>query len=734
MSLKKKFAVVLGLAAISALAVAPAAIAGVVNSNHDMTFKYGAIDPKAGACSFCHVPHKAGGSKLWASAITTGTGWRSEVISNLCYTCHGSTTYSGAQEILPFGVAGKHGRTVATLTGFGDIAALPGTVPVSSTDSDLKCTSCHDVHANENRPFIRYMGAVGTFDFQAHCQTCHPNRANAAGRGVTNSIAATNGPAGAGNYSQHPTDVAIAAAGGRQETFIGTIAAQFGIVGGVQGIGTGGWNLGGHRNANLLNAGNMTCATCHAVHSNETANYAAADGAGNVDTDLALNYAHLEVLNPEPTVVSAAICTGCHANDAVMGPGSVGVSHPIDTLPGTWAIGGTALGAGFPTGALNPGKWGTSGAIVCQSCHDMHYGAPNTSLLRGTIDTPVATSNANCNACHAGTTMPNHHPAGVVNSAAAPVSRSTAFNWATMVFGTATATNAYAFGAGNIMTCGTCHGGAGAHNNVGGFPGLTSLNTASDMCVECHSTNPSQYTSTVNRAADGSGTVAMQASHYLGDILTAGYKRAANWTTTGLASKYGVGGTNGFLICESCHTLKLVSGVPTVSNNGAGYSGAVRGTADPKGHVGLLLEHNGNNNTVFNATNAGVEADMCTGCHGGSPTGGTAAAGTATHPTISMGMAASATAAIVTKVGTAAEQGTVSLIPGSAPANMVNCESCHRPHDAAAGSGALILEAAGTASTKIAGGAATVQFDRATGNGGARYAEEATFCNYCHSY
>lgn len=704
MNMGKKLAIGAAFAAMAVFAVAPA-FAGVVSSNHDMIFKYGytAAAAKAGACSFCHIPHKAGGDKLWAAATTTGTGWRSEVISNLCYSCHGTgTTYAGALELNPFGTSNKHGRTVANLTGSGDIASLAG-VALLSGDGNLKCTSCHDVHSNDSRPFIKFVPA-GTFAFEAHCKTCHVNRANTVGQETANVV---NG------FSQHPTGQVLGNTGDTDEGFQGTIAAQFTIVGGANGAGVGAWNLGGHRSDNTT-TGNMTCATCHAVHGNETAVYTAADGATEVATENTNGFNNLAVLSTAPTTVSAAICTGCHTSAMPVGPGTLGFSHPVNTVSTTWQV-------SLPARPIVVGmKWGANSGdvIVCQSCHDMHYAAANTSLLRGTIDAPPATSNSNCNACHANSTMPNHHPAGIAyTGAASPVTHTTAYNWTGYAFGTAGP--AYVFAAGNLMTCGTCHG-AQAHNNAGSFPGLVGLNTTSEMCVDCHSTNPSQYTATANVTTQ-SATVAMGASHYVGPVVTAGYARTAAWQTTGLTSKYV--GAQTHIICESCHTLKLsgtISG-PTTSDN------TVRGTA-VRANVGLLLERNGNNRTVYNTSNTGTAADMCTGCHGGSPTGGTAAAGTATHPTISMGMTVAATAGIQAKV--TANINSVSLTAG----NLVNCESCHRPHDAAAGSGALILESVGTTSTKVAGGAATILFNRATGNSGAGYAEEATFCNFCHSY
>lgn len=706
MGIGKKIAIAVGMVAVAVAAVVPAALAGVVNSNHDIVFKmtYSGSAAKGGACSFCHIPHKAGGDKLWASSYASGTGWRTELIAQLCYTCHSIATYNSA-DVNPFETTnGHHGRTVATLTGFGDIDTLPGSVALDAAGVDLKCTSCHDVHNNDNRPFIRFMGAAGTFNFSAHCLTCHPQRGNTIGQETANIVA----NASSVNFSQHPTDQTLGNTGDTDEAF-GTISTAFSLVV-AQGAGTSDWNLGGHRNDGSA-GGNMTCATCHAVHGNETSVFTALDGATQL-TSPVNGYGALTVLNPDPSTTSAAMCVGCHANDATMGPGTTGITHPIDRATSAWRIGGTALGAGFPTGG--PGKWSSDGRLVCQSCHDMHYGQPGTSLLRGNIDAPTATSNKNCNACHAGTTLANHHPSAVPNSTKpTPLTRTTAFNWTN--YGLGTAGPAMPLVAGNI-TCGTCHGGATskAHNNAA-WPGVSSLNAGSDMCVECHSTNPSQYTTTVG-IGTGSPTL-MQASHYVGEIATVGYKRTVAFGSNAAnIPKYAAAGTNGSIICESCHTLKLTN----TSSNNTVQAGVVRA------NVKLLLERNGNLNSVYNTSITGTNADMCTGCHGASPTGGNAGAGTKTHPTISMGMTVAATTAIADKVDLT--PGDVSLLAG----DLVNCESCHRPHDAAAGSGALILEGAGTNSTKLAGGGTDI-FDRATLNGGANYTEEASFCNYCHN-
>jgi len=718
MNMIKRMGIAIGIAAVAVMTLAPLAMAGIVSSDHDMIFKntYSGANAKAGTCSFCHIPHKAGGAKLWSSIPEVGTGWRAETVSQLCYSCHGYATYLGANELNPFEDA-AHGRTVATLTGYGDATTTElstGGVPLSAGDSNLKCTSCHDVHNNDTRPFIRF-GTAGTFAFNTFCEKCHIHRANAIGQETANIVP----NASSVNYSQHPTDQLLATSGDNAVGF-GTIAGQFNVIPaasfaqpGVAGV--HGWNLGGHRTDGTA-AGNIGCSTCHAVHGNETTDFASAtDGGTPVSPANPPTYYAMAVLNPNPGTSNAAICVGCHTATMPIGPGVGGTSHPIGTLSAAWTITGvdpaaltTSMGA----------KWGSSAGsyvLVCQSCHKMHYAATNTSLLRGTIDSPTPTSNSNCNACHAASTQGNHHPAGVVYSGiASPVTQTTAMTWSTFTKGTAG--QAYEFAAGNVMTCATCHAGAAqAHNNASGFPALAGFNDSSEMCFDCHTENPSTYTANSHPGTLEAGIT--DTSHYVGTIQTSTYKRTAAWTNTRL-SKWGDAGAA--IICESCHTLKFRGIVPAISSNVA-VANAV------KGSVGLLLEASGNNNTAYHAVATDTNGtDLCTGCHGGQPTGGsTGGGGTATHPAVSTGYAGPVPAAITTRMGTMAA-GTVTLNSAATP--VTNCESCHRPHDAAQGSGALILEGiTATGSNKVFN-------DRATANGGANYANETDFCNMCHNF
>jgi hypothetical protein len=472
--------------------------------------------------------------------------------------------------------------------------------------------------------------------------------------------------------------------------------------------GTAGWNAGGHRQGALATGG-MTCATCHAVHGNETTDYTSnADGTFQVATEVAGLEDLTVILGATPPATGVEpICLGCHVNDPVMGPGSTGATHPIGTT-GPWAIDpdpGT-------TGNIPPGtKWGGTGTnpvIVCQSCHKMHCANVTSSPLIGPLD--GANRNSNCNLCHSDTTLGGHHPSNIpyppagpgnANWPAAPVSEATAMTWAAANPGAqANDGELYVFPGGE-MNCSTCHASlfsGGAHNNTARgsfFPGLSGLNSNSEMCVDCHGVNPSPRTNSVG-AGTGAGT-ALQASHYLGPIITPSYARTAAWSGGGTSKYRMVAGLPANIICESCHTVKE-SPASLASNNGLGFAGAIRVS------VPLLLESSGNNGITYYTSSSDTTAgrtDMCTGCHGAAPAGGnsSSAGGSATHPTISYGMTAAASTGITVTMGDPATRSTVTLTSDS----RVNCESCHRPHDAAQGSGALILEEAGSLSDKRAG-------------------------------
>lgn len=698
----RKWSLILALAMV--IAIPAISMAAVGNTQHDIDNYTGAGGysgsppvTTGGTCAYCHIPHKALGARLWPSAPVVGTGpWLDASAANkttprLCNSCHNSTsTYTLAQTVRPF-EATSHAATAANMTGWGD-SAIPAATRLDN-NSNLECASCHDVHNNTYRPFLAHTASV---DLYENCAYCHNNRPNNTPvRGAANNINSLG--------SQHPTNSPATTAG--RLAFLATIDNAFRVaVAASPGVAnSGAWGLGGHYRGGT----NISCQTCHAVHGTEAA------AASN-------NLTAIE--NGENLLPTSALCQGCHAAN----PGAAGTStHPVNTLQTSW-----------DTTVNKPAQWpwGLSGGvntIVCSSCHDMHFASPLTALYRrngATTNqnaTALSTYGTFCAACHtagSGTNWPvaegAHHPVAAVTSGTnivtIPVAVSTAVNWTARSKTDGAAT--YALD-NNSMTCASCHSGgnAGAHNNTGTFPGVTGLITESQMCVDCHSFNPSTYLVTKR------GTAATQTmTHFVGNIATLGYKRTTAFGNSGIIPKYAAAGANGSIICESCHVLAknstlvargMTGAVKQLAGNDNTVPAKVSNVAST---VTLLVETSGNNNQTATAANY-----LCTGCHGASPGGGS------THPTLPT-MAVAASAALIADIQTGINVGVVQGQTTLTSNNRVNCESCHRPHNAAVGTGAVILESQVTtpASAKPA-------FQLASDN--TNYMNQEGMCVRCHT-
>lgn len=686
------------------LFAAPYALAAVTGGAHDIDTYTGAgggsgtkATTKGGTCSYCHVPHGAQGDRLWPSAKLTGlSGWKDTAIGNLCWSCHVGTTYTDANMPEPF-LASAHGRVIANVTTWGDVASFPTDVRLDNTN--LGCNSCHNVHSNDFRPFQ----AWGTANnLQSACVKCHAARAN---------TAPTRGTLNAGH---HPTQVAVAdrAAGANWgvANMIATIDTRFEVAlrttTNYSGTAADRWDLGGHRQTSVA-TGNMICATCHTVHGNE------------LDTTIPNNLLTIQ----NAGAATSALCQGCHEAN----PGAAGsFTHPINRTQPNW----TAIVSIPATGGWDLGLSGTDNVLVCSTCHDMHYARVNTALWRGGATT-TATYASYCGECHTGDVVwaaadGRHHPSGSTSAvitlgtnmrgsgAQAPIisTADTDINWnqnfATLGAGATLApagTARYGLGGDSRMNCATCHG-LGAHNLTSAFPGLVGRAVESEMCVDCHSFNPSTYTSIET-------TQAM--SHYVGPILNSTYKRTTAFDNSLITPEYAAdGSTNGEVMCKSCHGIRKnssygASAVKQVSKNN-GTVPAMK--TNVRASVALLLEKAGNDIEVSAAADSGNY--MCTGCHGAAP-GNT---GTTTHP-VEPTITLSATTDVTGRIASAAQ---ATLTNGS----KVNCESCHRPHDATTGSGGFILEGVASGSDK-----ALFSLHGNTGTG--HYTDQQGLCTQCHN-
>jgi hypothetical protein len=475
------------------------------------------------------------------------------------------------------------------------------------------------------------------------------------------------------------------------------------------------WNLGPKFEAPGGTEGSdFGCGTCHATHNNEVAygSFTATDGLGNVDVTTVITSPGnaLQPVNNAPTFgVIAAMCSACHATPANSGPGAAGsYSHPwaTQTTSGTWPSGLTGV-----VTTANSALFGVNGAersLDCQSCHDMHWSRVSATTGTGTPTDNYALIRNECGDCHAAGSITGHHPSGIAVTAGTNVATlniGTAPTWSNLgtlnetnrqalVEGTAAVRNAGTLSyptPGNIMSCGTCHGSSFAHNVAGTawVPGVTGGNVESGMCLDCHSINPSRYTASAGTGAAPTNT--QGGTHWVGVVVTSNYKWRAGaqnvaMTPEKYTPKYGAG-TPGSIICESCHTLKFkASGVPSASNNTGDAETTTKDT------VGLLLTKSGN--SLGSTGTWDNNSTLCTACHGASPGTGS------THPTLPTSTAVAS--AYVQTNNAADDFVTLTTTGGGGTANQVNCESCHRPHDAkTAGYSRILEDASGQAATYL---------------------------------
>jgi predicted CXXCH cytochrome family protein len=703
------------------LAAPLAAYAAVNDTLHDIDL-YNRTGGKSGTpaagsggtCAYCHVPHKATGARLFPTVTDTsglsGPWWSAaKQTPKLCYTCHGTgAAYTDAVNIKPFD-NGAHLDNAAVLNNLGEALITSATVRLD-TGGNLECTSCHDIHNNVTRPFIKNTGTPVAGDLYSNCALCHAGREQNGGtgsHGANNVVAHASGVGGPS--SQHPTN--DPATTGATAGFI-TINANFRTTT-QAGTGTAtatAWSIGGKLSGG--GTGNVRCQTCHEVHGKETST--------------TINNNQLAVA---PTLgTNSPFCEGCHTAALPAGPGAAGTTHPFNTDNTAWG----GMNLTIPT-AWPLGNSGGNQVLVCDSCHDVHYASPSTALYRrngaptNEQATALSTYNAFCGTCHSATTSPgfaSHHPYGAnypvtpgtnirAAESAGSILYSTDINWNTLSRTVGTAT--YTFvgtSAPYTMQCTNCHFGAGskAHN---GFSSLIA-NNESQLCVDCHGFNPSDYL-TAARPTGGLARPSRGAnnhSHYVGSVISTGYKRTTAFNGSNALAKWGTdNGTTGNIICESCHYWK--NGNQQSVNNGSNPVNP----AD--NHIALavygMLTASGNNN------NATASDDyLCTACHGASPGGNTS------HPVLPTVTAAASTELQGTvtgaaNVGTNTDNGYATLNS----ANRVNCDSCHRPHNAMSGSGALILEGKPTTPNS-----AKALFERAAGT---NYLNQEGLCSRCHN-
>ncbi len=120
-----------------------------------------------GGCSTCHVPHDAGGSRLWPYAPNTKTEKGVVVSANdsLCFSCHDGTVTTKGQHFFD-----KDGSTHPIDIKPSAKVKVPDTLPLDK-EGKIVCTSCHNPHNSALKKYLRLSWDTGEL-----CVACHADK------------------------------------------------------------------------------------------------------------------------------------------------------------------------------------------------------------------------------------------------------------------------------------------------------------------------------------------------------------------------------------------------------------------------------------------------------------------------------------------------------------------------------------------------------------------------------
>lgn len=119
-------------------------------------------------CSSCHVPHGAGGERLWpfAPELQTKQGaTKLSEITALCYSCHDGTITNKGKHFFQ-----KDGSTHPIGVKPSDNVNIPEDFPLDSKDR-MTCATCHDPHNSNVKQYLRVSNKNGQL-----CLACHNNK------------------------------------------------------------------------------------------------------------------------------------------------------------------------------------------------------------------------------------------------------------------------------------------------------------------------------------------------------------------------------------------------------------------------------------------------------------------------------------------------------------------------------------------------------------------------------
>jgi predicted CXXCH cytochrome family protein len=555
----RSLASTLALVLVCAALPAQAAIDG---SPHDLVSQgYAAArtGSSQGQCVLCHVDVVAADAALFPE-LPPSLSARYDAATLNCFSCHDGITL-----VSPEVDASQTAFHSASHAGAPAMLLAPQTPEEGSAGAG--CATCHDPHENRHRPFLRAPVA-------ALCLACH-TAFNEIAMGQRNTTGSH--PVGIEALSKPRPEVPIIVG----PPFKIPYPSAYPIQQGRTSTGTH-WDLGGHLSAGI--AGEIVCATCHAVHGDEERPPAPG----------------LPVVDPVRQVADQ-LCEGCHrglrgdGGAATVAPNPGGTTtgrtyHPCDddAANGPGRIVEIRTPAGWPFGDGSPPR------LLCSTCHAPHRAQPGTSLLRR----PESAASF-CGECHDRTPAEYHHATGASTGPCA------------------SSLPAGAEGTAPQITCDLCHrahnAGLGTGREADFVPQLRVDLTGDTLCLSCHpADNPSCSQDPLRKS-----------SHFLGDpTLPETFDdmtpplRADAWPESGLKSRFG--GENGkSILCLSCHTFKK--------------GGVVSGDDGKRRHLlaraGNLVELNPGEETVY----------LCTGCHSANP--GKENASKGRHPLMEADMA-----------------------------------------------------------------------------------------------
>jgi predicted CXXCH cytochrome family protein len=631
-------------------------------------------------CNFCHIPYKKKAARIWDELPPSLNYWGR--VGSICYSCH-----DGVVVVNPDVDASmtayhpeSHGLSIRDLPKDDDTSESGLPYTGGSIDENITCTSCHNPHENDIRPFAR--AALNEL-----CQKCHQRRENSGYE--RENIEGTH------PVHKKPLDEVVNPSPIDVDDDFKTIFPEdYPSEDGKETLGVH-WTLGGHLSEG--DDGLIECITCHAVHGKER--------TGPV-TDYRL-------LSKNPVMVmSNDFCEGCHK-----GKRGDDLGEPPYPNPGGTEIGRTyhpadndiANGEDRIVSITQPEGWkfGNGGEVLCNTCHKAHDAIPNSPMLRPTIE-----SSTFCEECHNDQAFSqSHHPSGDMSGGFASINSGKPHADTRVVVipdGVWERGVTYGTPEDGKIYCSSCHR---AHN----APCIPILvfdceegGGACDICYECHPKfNPTWQTDDDWKATHFIGDPSLSVIDRL-DITTGepfgtqpGYFDQYPpiyedmWPDSGEYSRYDGESGNGINCC-SCHSFSkegITSGdadytphLGPVLASGYQPEDLTAGLLAPAGKWKEWLEDEvidfdlgGERGTVQRAPTY-----LCTGCHGLNPN---------TLP--GQGVVGEGfTHALMDADGTKWPIDPDEEVITYTYRDHINCESCHSPHEADSRSGFYILREA----------------------------------------